>query len=180
MKLEKYILYNCKATEVPAKIVVDMTVLEIGDRVLVQDLEVDLDLLYSDRTMPVCEIVKDADTLKAKAKKLKREIFHKKKALREENATSPKKSIDPQSLEGENDMIGNGINAPNDKEDEGPRSGKKKPKPTYRRKKTSDARSRGDVSSRANSSKQGKPSKRRLPSSSPISNNLGEKSLKHE
>ena len=179
MKLEKYILYNCKATEVPAKIVVDMTVLEIGDRVLVQDLEVDFDLLYSDRTMPVCQIVKDADTLKAKAKKLKREIFHKKKALREET-TSPKKSIDAQSLEGENDMIGNGINATNDKVDEGRESGQKRPKPTYRRKKTSVARSRGDISSRANSSKQGKPSKRRLPSSSPISINLGEKSLKHE
>lgn len=94
MKLAKYVVYNCKATEVPAKIVVDMTVLEIGDRVQVQDLEVDFDLLHSDRTTPVCEIVKDAATLKAKAKRLKNELFFKKKALadKEDRAKNPVQS----------------------------------------------------------------------------------------
>ncbi|KAH7388494.1 hypothetical protein KP509_16G078400 [Ceratopteris richardii] len=82
-QLAKYIVYNCKATEMPAKIVVDMTVLEIGDRVLVQDLEVDFDLLYSDRMMAVCEIVKDVRSLKARARKLKNEIHYKRRALDE-------------------------------------------------------------------------------------------------
>lgn len=87
-KLAKYVVYNCKAAELPAKIVVDMSVLEIGDRVRVQDLEVDFDHLHSDRTMVVCEIVKDVRSLKAKARKLKDEIFYKKKALaQKENST---------------------------------------------------------------------------------------------
>ena len=158
IKLEKYILYNCKATEVPAKIVVDMTVLEVGDRVLVQDLEVDFDLLHSARTMPICEIVKDAETLKAKAKKLKREIFHKRKALKAENITQPNTSVRVQSLiVDENDTSVDGTNVPNDQVDEETQSSIKKPKPTYRtRKKTLDMRSRYGVSNQADSSKKGK------------------------
>lgn len=82
-KLAKFVLYNCKATELPAKIVVDMSVLEIGDRVVVQDLDVDFDLLDSDRLMPVCEIIKDASTQKWKLKRQKNELFFKRKALAE-------------------------------------------------------------------------------------------------
>lgn len=177
IKLEKYILYNCKATEVPAKIVVDMTVLEVGDRVLVQDLEVDFDLLHSDRTMPVCEIVKDAETLKAKAKKLKREIFHKRKALKEENATPRKTSVRVQSLEEENGINVTGTNVSNDQVEEGTQSGIKKPKPTFRmRKKALYARSSCRIPNKAIRPKQGKLLKE---DTSSVSNNLGERTLKH-
>lgn len=93
-KHAKFVVYNCKATEHPAKVVVDMSVLEIGDKVLVQDLEVDFDLLDSDRLMTVCEIVKDEQTQKSKIKRLKNELYFKKKALAEKEggkSTSPKK-----------------------------------------------------------------------------------------
>eukprot|EP00250_Pteridium_aquilinum_P034561 c7755_g1_i1 orf=102-1475(+) len=104
-KLAKYVVYNCKATELPAKIVVDMTVLEVGDRVQVQDLEIDFNLLHSDRTMPVCEIVKDVSTLKAKAKRLKNELYFKKRALAEKESHTQAHSLSDDEVEVSDDEV---------------------------------------------------------------------------
>ncbi|MCO5557635.1 hypothetical protein L7F22_011202 [Adiantum nelumboides] len=102
-KLSKYVVYKCKATELPAKIVVDMSVLEIGDRVRVEDLEVDFDHLASDRTAVVCEIVKDVRTLKAKARRLKNELLYKKKALTEKENKAKAHSLSDEEIEASDD-----------------------------------------------------------------------------
>eukprot|EP00249_Psilotum_nudum_P007885 c20892_g1_i1 orf=232-639(-) len=57
-KFAKFVTYNCRPEELPAKIVVDLTVLDIGEKVLIRDLDIDKDLLDSDEYMPVCKIVK--------------------------------------------------------------------------------------------------------------------------
>ncbi|KAI5063799.1 hypothetical protein GOP47_0020469 [Adiantum capillus-veneris] len=108
-KLARYVVYTCKVVELPAKIVVDMSVLEIGDRVRVQDLEVNFDHLASDRTMVVCEIVKDVSTLKAKARQLKNEILYKKKALAEKESSMQEHSLSDDEIDvsddGEDEVI---------------------------------------------------------------------------
>ena len=181
-------VYNCKATEVPPKLVVDMTVLEIGDQVLVQDLEVDYELLHSERTMPVCEIIKDVE-ITAKSKRLKNEIFHKRQAIcGKDDALKTRVHVESQTSDYETDVdeanegpypgrirrsaIAKGKVKPNDHVDvnavDEPQSNNKKPKPTYRRKRAPESRKLADdgVSSVANTSKKGKPSKRRLLGSS--------------
>lgn len=53
------LVYLCPAEHIPPKIEVDLTNLDIGDRVLMQDIPVhpSLKLLSKNETMPVCKVL---------------------------------------------------------------------------------------------------------------------------
>jgi large subunit ribosomal protein L25 len=58
-KIRTSLVYLCPAEHIPPKIEVDLTNLDIGDRVLMQDIPVHpaLKLLSKNETMPVCKVL---------------------------------------------------------------------------------------------------------------------------
>ncbi|GJN40665.1 hypothetical protein PR202_gb29922 [Eleusine coracana subsp. coracana] len=58
-KIRTSLVYLCPAEHIPPKIVVDLTNLDVGDRVLMHDIPVhpSLKLLSKNETMPVCKIL---------------------------------------------------------------------------------------------------------------------------
>uniref|UniRef100_A0ACD6A6X4 Uncharacterized protein n=1 Tax=Avena sativa TaxID=4498 RepID=A0ACD6A6X4_AVESA len=58
-KIRTSLMYLCPAEHIPPKIEVDLTNLDIGDRVLMQDIPVhpSLKLLSKNETMPVCKVL---------------------------------------------------------------------------------------------------------------------------
>ncbi|KAM0909068.1 hypothetical protein ACQ4PT_015023 [Festuca glaucescens] len=58
-KIRTSLVYLCPAEHIPPKIEVDLTNLDIGDRVLMQDIPVhpSLKLLSKNETMPVCKVL---------------------------------------------------------------------------------------------------------------------------
>ncbi|CAM0875878.1 unnamed protein product [Alopecurus aequalis] len=58
-KIRTSLVYLCPAEHIPQKIEVDLTNLDIGDRVLMQDITVhpSLKLLSKNETMPVCKVL---------------------------------------------------------------------------------------------------------------------------
>ena len=58
-KIRTSLVYLCPAEHIPPKIEVDLTNLDVGDRVLMHDIPVhpSLKLLSKNETMPVCKIL---------------------------------------------------------------------------------------------------------------------------
>lgn len=58
-KIRASLKYLCPAEHIPQKIEVDVSKLDVGDRVLMQDVEVhpSMKLLSKNETMPICKIV---------------------------------------------------------------------------------------------------------------------------
>ncbi|XP_072955686.1 uncharacterized protein [Typha angustifolia] len=58
-KIRTYLKYLCPAEHIPPKIEVDLTNLDIGDRIFMHDIEVhqSLKLLSKNDTMPICKIL---------------------------------------------------------------------------------------------------------------------------